>query len=67
MTEQQLLRALASLNARDIPATFDESIALERELAKLYMPQLDETATEAELHDWGMRFKSIVKQKLETI
>lgn len=64
-TEQELLGRLAEMWDSDISLPLEEGIAFERELAKLYMHQLDATATDAELLVWGAQFKEIVGQKLK--
>jgi len=63
--ENELLERLVSIRNAGIPVPLDEGILLERELAKLYMPQLQETATENEMFQWGTHFKNIVNQKVE--
>lgn len=63
--EKELLSKLSEMWDNDISLPLEEGIAFERELAKLYMPQLDSTATEEELLVWGVQFKSTVSQKLE--
>jgi hypothetical protein len=63
--ERELLSRLAEMWDSDISLPLEEGIAFERELAKLYMPQLDSTATEDELLEWGKQFKNVVKEKLE--
>lgn len=63
INEQKLLERLVAMQDSDVTYPFDEVMLLERELAKLYMPQLDASATNEELSKWGAEFKAIVKEK----
>jgi hypothetical protein len=63
--EQELLGQLSLMWDNNISLPLDDGIAFERELAKLYMPQIDSSATDEELLAWGTQFKSTIKQKLE--
>ena len=62
-TEQELLERLVEMNESDITYPFEEVMSLERELAKLYMRQLDASVSNEELAKWGAEFKAIVKEK----
>lgn len=61
--EQKLLKQLVLIKDSGITYPYEEIMTLERELAKLYMPQLDEFTSDESLIKWGIRFKDILKEK----
>jgi len=63
INEQELLEQLVTIQDSDVVYPYDVVMTLERELAKLYMPQLDANVSNEELIKWGAEFKSIVAEK----
>jgi len=63
--EHELLGKLVAMRDADCHAPLMESLALERELAMLYMPQVDPDISDSDLQAWGHKFKEIVERKVE--